>query len=308
MGESYMRASIESVLMAGIILGAIVSVLVYRYRIKKYLKHILDRVDKAISGETSVVNYDEGIESAIGEKLNQFLISSQGITRQTTNERDIMKSYISDISHQTKTSLTNLMVYAQILKEQPENNVRYKEIADRILSQSEKLDFLIKNLTKASQLELDIMSIHKKQEDIDQLISGACQSIEAQALKCHIDILYQPCKGSCSFDMRWTQEALANILDNAVKYSFPGSVIEICVIPYELFYRIDVSNEGVGIKEEEQGMIFQRFYRSSTVSDKPGLGIGLYLSRQIIMRQDGYIEVCSKENKRTTFSIFLHRN
>ena len=76
---------------------------------------------------------------------------------------------------------------------------------------------------------------------------------------------------------------------------------------YEMFVRIDIADEGIGISEEEQGAIFQRFYRSAAVKDKEGLGIGLYLVREILIREEGYIEVFSAPGEGSTFSVFLRR-
>lgn len=107
------------------------------------------------------------------------------------------------------------------------------------------------------------------------------------------------------FDYKWTAEALWNILDNAVKYTHPGDTILIQGSPYELFYRIDIVDHGMGIREEELPKIFQRFYRSGRVREKDGIGLGLYLAREIIRAQGGYIKVTSGEE--TVFSVFLPR-
>ncbi|MDE6708580.1 MAG: ATP-binding protein [Oscillospiraceae bacterium] len=109
------------------------------------------------------------------------------------------------------------------------------------------------------------------------------------------------------FDRKWTQEALFNILDNAVKYSPENSKIQITVKSFEMFVSIEVSDSGIGISEEELPRIFRRFYRGQNVREQNGVGIGLYLSRQIVEEQGGYIQVESKIGKGSVFKLFLPR-
>ena len=109
------------------------------------------------------------------------------------------------------------------------------------------------------------------------------------------------------FDPKWTAEALYNLVDNAVKYTPAGGSVTLRARSYELFCRIDVTDTGPGIPEVEQARIFQRFYRSPSVSGEEGVGIGLYLSRQIAAGQGGYLKVTSRPGEGSTFSLFLPR-
>ena len=113
---------------------------------------------------------------------------------------------------------------------------------------------------------------------------------------------------SACFDPKWTAEALYNIMDNAIKYTPQGGKVRVTVQAYELFCRIDISDTGIGISEDEIPKIFSRFYRSSAVSQEEGVGIGLYLSREIITMQGGYIKVSSEPDKGSCFSVFLPRS
>ena len=109
---------------------------------------------------------------------------------------------------------------------------------------------------------------------------------------------------AANFDAKWTAEALGNIVDNSVKYTDHGG-IDITVKIYEMFVRIDVTDSGIGISEAEQAQIFSRFYRSEQVREQNGVGIGLYLAREIISHEGGYIKVISEPGKGSTFSVFL---
>lgn len=277
----------------------------YRRKMKELLQIVLDRINNAIDGNFTQEQYDEAMLSAIQEKLNKFLIISQESKHRTRKEKDKVKSLVSDISHQTKTPLSNILLYSQILQERTDMNGEIKDIADQIQNQAEKLSFLIHSLMETAYLETDMISIHVQEEPIDKLILSACQEVELEALEKGIVIEYTECGLSCEFDLKWTLEAVSNILDNAIKYSPNESHIVIQVIRYEMFIRIDIRDHGIGIAEEEYGLIFQRFYRSLSVSQRKGLGIGLYLAREIITRQKGYIKVISVPAQGSTFSIYL---
>ena len=106
-------------------------------------------------------------------------------------------------------------------------------------------------------------------------------------------------------DSKWTAEALFNLLDNAVKYTPAGGKITVSVEQWEMYVKLNISDTGKGISERNQASIFRRFYREEEVHDKPGVGIGLYLAREIITRQGGYIKVTSEVGKGSTFSVFL---
>ena len=108
-------------------------------------------------------------------------------------------------------------------------------------------------------------------------------------------------------DSRWTSEALFNLLDNAVKYTPAGGSIHISVQNWEMYLKIDVSDTGRGIPEQEQSTIFKRFYREEAVHEVDGIGIGLYLAREIITMHGGYIMVTSEVGKGSVFSVFLPR-
>lgn len=110
---------------------------------------------------------------------------------------------------------------------------------------------------------------------------------------------------SLAHDRKWTSEALFNILDNAVKYTLEGGTICVTVQNWEFYVKIDITDSGKGIAENRQGMIFKHFYREEEVHDVEGIGVGLYLAREIVTMQGGYIKVSSAVGRGSTFSVFL---
>ena len=279
----------------------------YQRRIRRQMDTVLERLDRAIGGTIQENTYDESIESAVTQRLNQLVEMSRLNCDQADKDRNLVKALISDISHQVRTPLTNIMLYAGLLEEQ-ELSENAGEMASRIHRQADKLDFFMKELVRSSYLETDMITVHVEKSSVDELIARACQAVEMQALKKEIVIEAAPSSEQAFFDMKWTVEALVNLLDNAVKYSPVGSVVRICAIPYESFLCIRVKDEGIGIREEEQGMIFRRFYRSPSVSGEKRLGIGLYLVREIIKKLAGYVKVKAGPGVGAEFFVYLRRD
>ena len=134
----------------------------------------------------------------------------------------------------------------------------------------------------------------------------AAAQFEAQASEKGLHLTVISTEATAVFDPKWTAEALCNLIDNAVKYTPEGEIM-VRAIAYELFSRIDVEDTGPGIPEDDFNRLFQRFYRGSASYGAEGVGIGLYLVRQIAEGQGGYIKVFSKHGKGAKFSLFLPR-
>ena len=272
---------------------------------KKEMEVLLQRLDDALEGGEGAYAYDESMDSAIADRLNKLLRSSSMGKERAYQDRDRIKSLISDISHQIRTPLSNIMLYTGLLQEKKLDG-QSRMLADQIQGQAEKLDFFMKELIRSSYMETDMIVVSPRTAPVRELVDRACQAVEAEALKKGI-LIRQPETDRiiCKFDMKWTLEAVRNILENALKYSPEGSEVQIEIAPNEAFTCISIQDEGIGIREEEQGLVFERFYRSRDVKKEPGMGIGLYLAREIISRQGGYIEARSEYAKGTCFCIYL---
>ena len=221
-------------------------------------------------------------------------------------EKEFLKNTISDISHQTKTPVANLQLYAQLLEEQP-LTPQGKDCAKAISVQAEKLQNLIEALVKASRLETGILVLHPQNDELGPVVARAAAQYAPKAWDKEVSLTVVQGEGQAVFDAKWTEEALCNLLDNAVKYTPSGGSIRVEVQNYELFSAIQVSDTGPGIPEQEQAEIFGRFCRASGAYQQDGVGIGLYLTRQIAQHQGGYVKVESVLGKGSTFSLYLPR-
>lgn len=285
---------------------AIFFVLTIGRKVRAIIQRLDDMVEYAINSEDLELIYDETTISVLENKLKRFLSISKVISSNREEEKNTIKSLISDISHQTKTPVSNILLYSQLLQECEGVNSQSKELINEITAQSERLSFLIQNLVKMSRLETGIINAKSKVSSINKLLENIINSIENKASLKNIIINLQ-CKGEIQgfFDSKWMEEAIYNIVDNAVKYTPTDGKVTISVNKYEMFTSVEIVDTGIGIEKKEITNIFKRFYRSSNVSEYEGIGIGLYLAREIITLQGGYIKVRSELEKGTIFSVFI---
>lgn len=285
-----------------LILLAVIAAL-YRYTAKTLSK--LDRMlDSAIDGTFSERTFTEQSLSRIESKMYRFLSSGILSTRQINTEKDSIKTLIADISHQTKTPVANILLYVQLLKESPCLDASARKLASQLEEQTEKLNFLTASLIKTSRLENGIINVSPKENSIRKLIRciDCSDAADAKGIRCQIEPVPE-C--TAVFDFKWTLEAISNIVDNAVKYTAAGGTVTIGAREYEMFVCIHIADTGIGMSEEETAKIFARFYRSPEVRDERGVGIGLYLAREIVAKEGGYIKVSSRKGAGSVFSVFL---
>ena len=319
---------------------------------KKLLARLDQMLEDGINGTFAESDYDESRLSRLESRWFQYLTASKLSRQNVEREREKLKELVSDISHQTKTPLANILLYTQLLEEQ-ELDAQSRQLAEEIRAQAEKLEFLIQSLVKTSRLETGTFQLTPEVNDVEELVRAAAEQAAARAEEKGIQIRILPMEEAAGaetgdygeivkqeeqstaasnrsavesevpgmgigvssgtkaayctarFDRKWTCEALFNILDNAIKYSPENSTVSIGIDSYEMFRCVRVADQGVGIAEEELPKIFGRFYRGQNVRQENGVGIGLYLSRQIVEGQGGYIQAESEPGKGSVFRVFL---
>ena len=288
---------------AGIfILSGVFWYYIFYQKEKRLLNRLQQMLDCAIDGELERTEISEEKYSALENSMKQYLDSNFLARKNQQEQKEVIQKLISDIAHQTLTPISNLKIYGEILSESNHEN---QEEIDTILEQTEKLDFLIQSLVKLSRMESGIIAVHREKVSIRQLLEEIRQQFATKAREKNITLsvcdtdLYAIC------DSKWTVEAIGNNVDNAIKYTLGGGTVQMKVEKYSSFVKVDVIDDGIGIEKEEIPKIFGRFYRSLSVADQPGVGVGLFLAREIIQAQKGYVKVKSEIGKGSTFSVFL---
>lgn len=274
-------------------------------------------------------------EDTLTARLQHQLLKLRNILKaqnqMLTQEKEQIKTLISDISHQIKTPVAAANTFAQLLGDTGLSDEERSEYIATLQMSLEKLTFLTNSLIKMSRLESGIIRLKPEQNSfgsfipscerassdsiisfssegyLNDIVMQAVKTVYAKARDKNITITFD-CGQTFEalLDFNWTAEAVTNVLDNAVKYTPSGGVVDLKITEYPSYLRLDVSDNGIGIPEEEQAKIFGRFYRGKQSAGVDGVGIGLYLTRDIVNKQNGYIKVASDE-KGTTFSLFLKK-
>ena len=249
------------------------------------------------------------IEDTMLSKLQSQIIKLSDILKsyniKQKKEKDDITVLISDISHQLKTPLANLNMYNSLLLDKKLDDNKRMEFTKNMESQVEKLNWLMESLIKMSRLETGIIKLYTQNQSILQTVLQSILAISAKAEEKGINITLNGDDVNLIHDSKWVQEAIFNILDNAVKYSLENTEMDILITKYDLFCRIDIADRGEGIIASDINKVFTRFYRGENARDKEGVGIGLFLSRKIISEHGGYIKLKSIPGEGTMFSIFL---
>ncbi len=292
---------------AGVMLAAAVGVVLgERWRSARLIQRLDAMLTAAMEGEFSEASFDESRLSALESRLARYLAASALSARNLQAQKDQISALISDISHQTRTPVANLQLYSQLLEEQP-LTPQGRRCTQAISAQSEKLQTLIEALVKSSRLETGILALHPEPGPLAPMVARAAAQYAPKARENQIRLTVGPTEGEALFDPKWTEEALCNLLDNALKYTPAGGSVTVEVRPYEMFTAVCVQDTGPGIPEEEQAKIFGRFYRAPGAYQAEGVGIGLYLTRQIAAGQGGYVRVNSAPGQGSRFSLYLPR-
>lgn len=294
-------------LVAAALLLAAAVVVVDRYRTARTMARLDRMVTQAMDGDFTELDFDETRLSALEARMARYLAASALSARNLRQQKEQIAALISDISHQTKTPVANLRLYAQLLAEQP-LSPQGRDCAAAIDVQSEKLETLIQALVKSSRLETGILALHPVAEKLAPMVERAAAQYGPRAGEKGVTLTVAETAGDAVFDAKWTEEAVCNLLDNAVKYTPSGGTVTVSVRSYELFSAICVQDTGPGIPETEQSKIFGRFYRCPGAWQTEGVGVGLYLTRQIAQGQGGYVKVDSTPGVGSAFFLYLPRN
>ena len=283
-----------------VLLCVIFFVALIRRKLVRFSDAFCGQMDDMLSGDIQPKQTVE--EESLFYKINYRLGRLYEVMQENKNsiakERADLQELISDISHQVKTPIANLKMINNTLLENEVPPQKQKEFLTAQASQLDKLDFLMQAMIKTSRLETGVISLEQKQQPVYDTLAAALGGILLNAEKKQIDVQVEcPEHLDARHDRKWTSEALFNILDNAVKYTPTGGQIRVSVEGWEMYVKINIADTGIGISEQHQGTIFKRFYREDAVHDVDGIGIGLYLAREIVTLQGGYIRVASEVGK-----------
>ena len=281
-------------------------------RIRRQVNQTMERVDETIAALVDgrrTDAFDPNADTFLGKFQTQIMALYQILEATRQREKTLrqqMESSVSDLVHQLNTPITNIALYGDFLLNEDLTEEERRHCTRAIVSQTEKLGFLGEGFAKISRLENDIIHLKPAAAPLLPVVLQAIDQVQAKAAAHgNTIVLLGDQQLICQMDSKWTGEALYNLLDNAVKYSDPDTAITVSMAAYDIFVRVDVLDRGLILAQEDYAKVFQRFYRANEAADKNGVGLGLYLAREIIRGQGGYIKAGQSPDGQMCFSLFL---
>lgn len=280
----------------------------YQKKVSEYFDMVDNGMDQMLSNQERIelpeVDDTESVFSRFNSKLLRLYEALRISEDKAEMEKQAMQGMIADLSHQIKTPVANIKMDLEVLKSRDMSKGKQMEFLERTIHQTDKMDFLIKSIIKMSRLESGAIQIIPKMQDFTLTLANALLSVSSLAEQKDIEIIVEcPQPFMIKHDAKWTEEAVFNLLENAVKYTPEHGKIKVYGEVREIGAYLSIVDNGRGISEELQGAIFTKFFRAPDVHNMPGAGVGLYLTRKIIEAQEGYVTVSSMIGQGSTFTI-----
>ena len=287
---------------AACVTGSILFVIFQNRKQRQITERLRRMLEAAQAGRFSESGFDESVCSALENEMADYLNASEKSMKAAAAEKEKIKTLIADISHQTKTPIANLLLYTQLLAER-ETDPDAEESLTAIQKQAEKLNFLIGSLIKCRDWKRGSYPSSPGAGYQRNAVGDHCLlQRKGRAEGLELKDLSEPVR--VCFDRKWTAEAIGNILDNAVKYT-DREALRSARNSMNCLPAVEVEDTGRGLDEEEIPLVFRRFRRGEETQDQDGVGIGLYLAREILAGEGGYIRISSEKGRGSVFSVFL---
>jgi signal transduction histidine kinase len=273
---------------------------------EKELKEINEYIKEVNNKNYSLKIEDnkDGELSRLRNELYKTTVILREAAENSEEEKEKLSIAIADISHQLKTPLTSIRIMLDNISDNPDmpQEIREDFIQD-ISKQVEHMSSLVISLLKTAKFDAGTIKMENEEIDAKKLIDSVINNLAILIEIKEIEVITKiDEKAIFIADYKWQQEALTNILKNAIEHSQPKSNIYIIVENTSIFLKIKIKDEGQGIEQKDLKHIFERFYRAKNCNED-SIGIGLSLAKTIIEQNNGYIKATSEVGKGTLFEI-----
>ncbi|BBF45037.1 sensor protein resE [Lachnospiraceae bacterium KM106-2] len=295
-----------------VLLGGVVMIGIhiwYTRRRYQEMKKLTEYISSFQYGKESLDLLDnrEGELSILKNQLYKMCLTLLHQKELLKRDKIFLANAISDISHQLKTPLTSITVMADLLEQQELSEEKRKEFTRNILNSLDRMRWLIQSLLKIAKLDAGSVTFREDSVNIKRLLEKACNSFLVQMDVNDQTLTIEGDENlSLICDQAWTLEAISNIVKNCIEHTKVGGSITISYSDNHLYTLIEIADTGVGIQQEDLPHIFERFYRGKNASTD-SVGIGLALSKSIIVEQKGAIEVESTPEVGSKFRLKFYR-
>lgn len=274
---------------------------------KRYndISELTYKIDKILHNN-DYTNFDvnkEGELAVLNSEIYKMTVRLREQTERLENEKNYLKDYLANISHQIRTPMTSINIMISRLSKQDLTFEDRFKIIKEISKLLTRIEWLITALLKVAQLESDTVKLKKEKTNVEEVVNKALEPLKIQAEIKNIKMKLKIEKNTnYKGDYYWSVEAISNIIKNCIEHSENGGIIEIISETNPIYTEIIITDEGKGICKEDLPHLFERFYRGNN-SGSEGIGIGLYLTKMIVSKQNGVITAKNRENKGAEFNI-----
>ncbi len=287
-----------------VIIGTIVLMIAfgYAYSVSKALNKLSSEIDKITDGNIeeidSVYSYTE--LEAVSNSFNKMLNKAKKL-------EGSRQEFVSNVSHELKTPMTSMKVLADSLLSQPDASLEmYREFMIDINNEIEREDKIINDLLSLVKFDRKTGTINVKQTDLNELLEQILKRLRPIAVKNHVELIFESFRAvTAEVDEVKLSLALSNLIENAIKYNKEDGWVRVSLNADHKFFFVKVVDSGIGIPEEFQDQIFERFYRVDKARSRGtgGTGLGLSITKNVVMMHHGEIRLYSKEDDGTTFTV-----
>lgn len=297
--------NIQTVCISIILLIAVIIIVVswlYTGKLVKPLKKMVGSIRHIESGD-----FSEQIDIRDNMEVEQISSAINSMLSKVQNLEDSRQEFVSNVSHELKTPITSIKVLVESLMMQEDTPVElYREFMGDINQELDRMNKIVNDLLSLVKMDKSAVQMYIEEVNINEFIEGILKGITPIASQRNIEIIFESVRPvSAQIDSVKLGMAFTNIIENAVKYNFDNGWVRVTLNADHKFFYLRVADSGVGIPEELQDHIFERFYRVDKARSREtgGNGLGLAITRNAILLHRGSIKVHSVEKQGTTFAV-----
>lgn len=272
----------------------------------KRIRRLTTAAKKVVEGEYQIaISEDkEGDFSKLAISFNSMREIIRSNLHELNREKKFLVDLLSDISHQLKTPLASMILYNEIMLSKDLGKEQRTTFLVNNQNQLHRMEWLIKSMLKLAKIDAKAIEFHKENCSLNETIHESIEVLESMANEKGIKVKFHE-KENIIFnhDTLWLQEALINIIKNAIEHSEVNTETYVSLIENPVYRRVTIEDQGEGIGEDDLPNIFKRFYKAKGAKNTNSVGIGLALAKSIIEAHGGMIEAQSTLGVGTKFII-----
>ena len=283
--------------------------MIYEKKRERKIEELISYLTK-VQDHLELPEFDSMQEGRFGilqSEIYKLVVQLQEQYSGEQKQKKYMVDMLSDISHQIKTPMTAISLMTDLLSAPELTDEKRLDYVEKINHQTNRINWLVRNLLTLSQLEADMLELKKEQVSLREMLDAIVDTFELMAEIKGVELSMEcPKEIQLSCDKQWTREAISNIVKNCIEHTKENGSVRISAVQNNLATEIRIQDTGEGISKEHLPHIFKRFYKAPGSSNS-SVGIGLSMSKQIVMRQSGIISVTSEVGEGTEFLIKMYK-